>query len=105
VSAEPAAVLARLLVLPLRSVLDAAEAAFLPVTLGGAFRCESAEPAADLAALLVDLLRSTLEAAVAALLLVTSLFFAIVTILCLLNDSLAYVDRCNIAENHIRDKP
>jgi hypothetical protein len=57
--------------------LDAAEAALLEVTLGGAFRCESADPAADLEDLLDESLRSTFDAAVAARFDVTSELFAI----------------------------
>ena len=75
--ADPAAVLARLLVPPLRSVFEAADAAHPDVTFAGAFLCDKAEPAADFAVLLVDLLLRTFDAAVAARLLVTSLFLAI----------------------------
>ena len=57
--------------------LDAADAAFPEVTLGGAFRCESADPAADLEDLLDESLRSTFEAAEAARFDVTSDLFAI----------------------------
>jgi len=72
VSAEPADVLADLLEFELRSVVDAALAALLEVTFGGALCWESAEPAADFADLLDSLLRKTFDAAEAARLLVTS---------------------------------
>lgn len=82
VKADPDDVLAALLELLFRSVLDAAEDAGEDVTFEGAFLCDSAEPAADFADLLEVLLRNTLEAAVAARLLVTSVFLAMS--LCLL---------------------
>jgi len=57
--------------------LDAAEAALVEVTLGGALRCESAEPAADFDDLLDESLLSTFDAADAARFDVTSDLFAI----------------------------
>lgn len=103
VKAEPAAVFARLLVLPVRSVFDAAVAALPDVTLAGAFLCDSADPAADFAVLLVDLLRSTFDAALAARLLVCSLFLAISTYLCFVCELLANIDRRRVVEHEKRE--
>lgn len=81
VSADPAEVLADLLERGLRNVFDAADAALLEVTLGGAFLWDKADPAADLADLLELGLRNIFDAADAARLLVTSLFLAIMNYL------------------------
>jgi hypothetical protein len=55
-------------------VFEAADEAFSPVTLLGAFDCDSVDPAADFAALLAVLLLRVFDAAEAAFLLVTSCF-------------------------------
>jgi hypothetical protein len=102
VSANPAAVFAPLLVLPLRSVFDAADAALPDVTLGGVILCDRAEPAAVFEALLVKLLLSTLDAAVAARLLVTSLFLAISTHLKLLSHPSSNLDGRRVIKHKVR---
>ena len=99
VKVEPAAVFDALLVLPLRSVLEAADAARPEVTLAGAIRWANAKPAADFAALLVDLLLKTFEAALAARLLVCSLFLAICSYLSIVCKLFPDVNRRCVAEH------
>ena len=89
-----------MLELGLRNVFDAADAALLEVTLGGAFLCDKADPAADLADLLELGLRNVFDAADAARLLVTSLFLAIVNYLRLVFERAGYFSGRYVIKNN-----